>query len=108
MLAAAGFSFWIMALPGDLGSGSSYGALLWTGGQLLAIGIGAGMGVAEIGMACRLRGGPRWLLRATAGRHGVSLGASLVVAAVSTMVVGSVLELLAVSGVLLAAPAAVR
>jgi hypothetical protein len=108
VLAAAGFSFWIIALPAGLRPGSGTGAVLWEGGQLLAIGIGAGMGVAEIGMACRLRYGPRWLLRATVGLRGVSLGTSLVVGAVSVMVVGSVLELLALSGVLLPAPADAR
>jgi hypothetical protein len=98
VLAAAGFCLWIMALPAGLPPGSGNGAVLWAGGQLLAIGVGAGMGVAEISMACRLRGGPRWALRASGGRHGVSLGGSLVVAAVSVMIVGSVLELLALSG----------
>ncbi len=106
VLAAAGLSFWIMSLPAGLGPGSGQGAVLWAGARLLAIGIGAGMGTAEIGMACRLRRGPRWVLAATAGLQGVTLGASLVVAAVSIMIVGSVLELLALSGALLAAPAA--
>lgn len=108
VLAAAGFSLWIIALPAGLRPGSGSAAVLWAGGQLLAIGIGAGMGLAEIGMACRLRGGPRWLLRATVGLQGVSLGTSLVVGTVSVMVVGSVLELLAFSGVLLPEPAAAR
>jgi hypothetical protein len=105
VLAAAGFSFWIMFLPAGLRPGSATGAILWAGAQLLAIGIGAGMGAAEISMGCRLRGGPRWMLTAV-GLQGVTLGASLVVAAVSIMVVGSVLELLALIGVLLLAPAA--
>src|SRR5215472_11556194 len=108
LLAAAGFSFWIMSLPAGLGPGSATGAILWAGAQLLAIGIGAGMGAAEIGMACRLRGGARWVLAAAIGLQGVTLGASLVVAAVSIMIVGSVLELLALIGVLLPAPAAAR
>jgi hypothetical protein len=108
VLAAAGFSFWTIALPAALRPGSGTGAVLWAGGQLLAIGIGAGMGVAEIGMGCRLRRSPRWLLRRTAGLRGVSLGACLVVGAVSVMVVGSVLELLALSGVLLPARADAR
>jgi hypothetical protein len=105
VLAAAGFAFWIMALPAGLGPASGNGAVLWAGAQLLAIGVGAGMGAAEIGMACKLRGGPRWMLSAAVGLHGLTLGASLVVAAVSVMIVGSILELLALSGVLLAAPA---
>jgi hypothetical protein len=108
VLAAAGLSFWIMSLPAGLGPGSTTGAVLWAGAQLLAIGIGAGMGAAEIGMACRLRGGPKWVLAAAVGLEGVTLGASLVMAAVSIMIIGSVLELLALSGVLLAAPAAER
>jgi hypothetical protein len=108
VLAAVGFSVWVIALPAGLGPGSGSGAVLWAGGQLLAIGIGAGMGAGEIGMACKLRGGPRWVLRATAGLDGVSLGTVLVIAAVSVMVVGSVLELLALSGVLLPAPAGAR
>lgn len=108
VLAAAGLSFWIMSLPAGLGPGSATGAILWAGAQLLAIGIGAGMGMAEIGMACRLRGGPRWVLTTAAGLQGVTLGACLVVAAVSIMIVGSVLELLALTGVLLPAPAAGR
>jgi hypothetical protein len=106
VLAAVGFCFWIMALPAGLAPGGSDGSVLWAGAQLLAIGIGAGMGVAEIGMACRLRGGPRWVLRAAGGMQGAPLGASLVGAAVSIMIIGSVLELLALSGGLLAAPAA--
>jgi len=108
VLAAAGLSFWIMSLPAGLGPGSATGAVLWAGAQLLAIGIGAGMGAAEIGMACKLRGGPKWVLAAAIGLQGVTLGASLVVAAVSIMIVGSVLELLALSGVILAVPAAGR
>jgi hypothetical protein len=108
VLAAAGFCFWIIALPDGLGPGSGEGAVLRAGGQLLAIGIGTGMGVAEIGMSCRLRGGPRWVLRAAVGLQGVSLGLGLVVAAVSIMIIGSVLELLALSGVLLRARAASR
>jgi hypothetical protein len=104
VLAAAGFGLWIMALPAGLGPASGNGAVLWAGAQLLAIGIGAGMGAAEVGMACKLRGGPRWMLTA-AGLQGLTLGATLVVSAVSIMIVGSVLELLALSGVLLAAPA---
>lgn len=109
VLAAAGLSVWIISLPAGLGPGSATGEILWAGAQLLAIGIGAGMGAAEIGMACRLRGGPRWVLTAAVGLQGVTLGASLVVAAVSIVVVGSVLELLALIGVLLSpvlAPAA--
>src|SRR5215469_10860719 len=105
VLAAAGFSFWIISLPAGLGPGSATPTILWAGVQLLAIGIGAGMGAAEIAMACRLRRGPRWMLTAV-GLQGVTLGASLVVAAVSIMAVGSVLELLALIGVLLPAPAA--
>ncbi len=100
VLAAAGFAFWIMTLPAGLDPAGGNGAVLWAGAQLLAIGIGAGMGAAEIGMACKLRGGPRWMLSAAVRLQGLTLGASLVVAAVSIMIVGSVLELLALSGVL--------
>jgi hypothetical protein len=108
VLAAVGFCVWVIALPAGLGPGSGSWAVLWAGAHLLAIGIGAGMGAAEIGMACKLRGGPRWVLRTTVGLDGLSLGTILVVAAVSVMVVGSILELLALVGVLLPAPAAAR
>jgi hypothetical protein len=102
VLAAAGLTFWIISLPAGLGPGSADEAVLWAGAQLLALAIGVAIGAAEAGMACRLRGGPRWVLRAAARLPGVSLGAGLVVAAVSIVVAGSVLELLAISGVLLA------
>jgi hypothetical protein len=104
VLAALGLAFWIISLPAGVGPGSTVDAVLWAGAQLLALATGVTVGTAEVGMACRLRGGPRWVLTAVVGLQGVTLGASLVVAAVSIMVVGSVLELLAISGVLLAAP----
>ncbi len=97
-LAAAGLWLWLVTLPAALGPGSTNGTVLWTGAQLLAIAVGACLGAAEVGMACKLRGGPRWVLALAVGLHGVTLAAGLVVVAVAVMIVGSVLELLALNG----------
>ncbi len=98
VLACTGLGLWIVALPAGLSPGSTSAHVLWTGTQLLAIAIGACVGAAEVAMAGKLRGHPRWVLRAAAGLHGVSLAAGLVVVAVSVMLAGSVLELLALNG----------
>jgi len=98
MLAGGGLGLWIGTLPAALGPGSTNADVLWTGAQLLAIATGGCVGAAEVAMACKLRGHPRWVLRMAAGLHGVSLAAGLVVVAVLVMLAGSVLELLALNG----------
>jgi hypothetical protein len=85
-LAGAGLWLWLVTLPAALGSGSTNGTVLWTGAQLLAIAVGACLGAAEVGMACKLQG--------------VTLAAGLVVVAIAVMIAGSVLELLALNGAL--------
>src|ERR1700685_1048883 len=50
----AGRWLWLVTLPAALGSGSTNGTVLWTGAQLLAIAVGACLGAAEVGMACKL------------------------------------------------------
>jgi hypothetical protein len=98
VLAGTGLGFWLGTLSAGLGPGSTNGDVLWEGARLLGIAAGACLGAAQLAMYCKLRGGPRWVLRMAAGLHGVSLAAGLVVVAVLVMIAGSVLELLALSG----------
>ena len=105
VLTALGLMVWIVTLPADFVTASSGTTVLWRGAQLLALAIGASLGGAEVGMACRLRGGPRLLVAVALGFPVAVLAALLVVAAVSVIVAGSVLELLALSGAVLAAEA---
>jgi hypothetical protein len=93
-----GLGFWIVSLPGNLNANSFGSAVLWTWVELLAIAVGLSLGAAEIGMACRMRGGPKTVVALASGLHGVTLAAGLVVAAVAVMIAGSVLELLALNG----------
>jgi len=98
VLSAVGLGFWIVSLPASLNAYSYGGAVLWTWVELLAIAVGLSLGAAEIGMSCRLRGGPKSVVAVASGLHGVTLAAGLVVAAVAVMIAGSVLELLALNG----------
>jgi hypothetical protein len=101
VLSATGLGFWIASLPASLNVYSYGAAVLWTWVELLAIAVGLSLGAAEIGMSCRLRGGPKSVVAVATGFHGVTLAAGLVVAAVSVMIAGSVLELLALNGTFL-------
>ena len=101
ILSATGLGFWIASLPASLNAYSYGAAVLWTWVELLAIAVGLSLGAAEIGMSCRLRGGPKSVVAVATGFHGVTLAAGLVVAAVSVMIAGSVLELLALNGTFL-------
>jgi hypothetical protein len=101
VLAAAGLGVWIAALQDALSQGVSGSDVLWRGGELLAIAVGAGLGAAEVGMACRLRAGPRLLLVLTLGLQGAALAAGLVVIAISVIVAAFVLEVLALNGAFL-------
>jgi hypothetical protein len=100
-LAGLGLGFWITALPATLTATTTGTFVIWRAAQLLAIVFGAGLGAAEIWMACRIGGGPRLTLAMAFGVQGATLAAVLVLAAIGIMIVGSVLELLALSGALL-------
>ena len=56
-LGGLGLGLWIVALPAILTPTSTGTAVIWRVAELQAIVVGAGFGVAEIRMACRLRGG---------------------------------------------------
>jgi hypothetical protein len=101
VLSAAGLGFWVASLPGSLNAYSYGTAVLWTWLELLAIAVGLSLGAAQVGMACRMRGGPKAVVAVATGLHGVTLAVGLVVAAVSVMLAGSVLELLALNGTFL-------
>jgi putative Mn2+ efflux pump MntP len=75
--------------------------VLWTWIELLAIAVGLSIGAAEVGMSCRMRGGPKAVVAVATGLHGVTLAVGLIVAAVAVMITGSVLELLALNGTFL-------
>jgi hypothetical protein len=94
-LATAGLILWIMTLPGEVTSASSGAGELWRGGELVAIAIGAGLGITEVTMACRMRGAPRLLLALGLGVQGETLGAGLVVIGISVLVAVSTVTLVA-------------
>jgi len=98
VLAALGLGFWTATLPPGFGTGGPKTALLWAGAELLAIAIGASLGAAQLGMGVRLRGGPRLELAIGQGLQGVTLAAGLVVAALTVMIAGSVLAIIALTG----------
>ncbi len=58
-LAVVALGIWITALPAILMPTSTGQAIIWRVAELQAIVIGAGLGAAEIRMACRLRSGLR-------------------------------------------------
>jgi hypothetical protein len=94
-LATAGLILWIMTLPGQVTSASTGAGELWRGGELVAIAIGAGLGITEVTMSCRMRGTPRLLLALGLGVQGVTLGAGLVVIGISVVVAVSTVTLVA-------------
>lgn len=94
-LAAAGLILWLMTLPGTFTPASSGAGELWRGGELVAIAIGAGLGITEVSMACRMRGAPRLLLVLGLGVQGVTLGAGLIVIGISVLVAVSTLTFIA-------------
>ena len=110
ILAGTGLGLWIASLPGILNVYADGAAVLWTWLELLAIAVGLSIGAAEIGMSCRLRGGPKAVATVATGLRGLTLAGVLVVAAVFVMLAGSVLELLALNGTFLShrRPPAVR
>jgi hypothetical protein len=107
VLAAAGLGAWIAAFPVELNLISAGGAVLWTGAELLGIILAVCLGAAELGMACRMRGGrPRLLLVTVVGIQGFMLTLALILAAFLITIGGSLLQLLVVGA--LAAAAAVQ
>jgi hypothetical protein len=93
-LATAGLILWLMTLP-DAAAASTGAGELWRGGELVAIAIGAAVGITEVTMACRMRGAPRLLLALGLGVQGVTLGAGLVVIGISVVVAVSTVTLVA-------------
>jgi hypothetical protein len=94
LLAVAGLTVWFASVLREL-SLSGGQALFWAGLELLAIAIAAGVGAAEVGMACRIRGGPKLVVTMTGRFQGTMLAVALIVGAVLVMVGGSLLELMA-------------
>jgi hypothetical protein len=94
LLSVAGLTGWSASFPGKL-SLSGGDAVFWAGVELLAIAMAAGFGAAEVGMACRMRGGPRLLVAMTGKLQGTMLAVALILAALLVMVGGSMLELMA-------------
>lgn len=98
LLSAGGMATWFVLLPAGLGdSGSS--AVLWAGAALLATTIGMSLGAGQLCMACRLRGRSARARRMAAGLRGLAFLAGLASVAVAVMIIGSVLEVLTLSGV---------
>jgi hypothetical protein len=94
LLSVGGLAGWSASFPRGL-SLSGGDAVFWAGLELLAIAIAAGFGAAEVGMACRMRGGPRLVVAMTGKLQGTMLAVALILAAVLVMIGGSLLELMA-------------
>jgi hypothetical protein len=94
LLSVAGLTVWFASFPREL-SLTGGDAVFWAGVELLAIATAAGFGAAEVGMACRMRGGPRLLVAMTGKLQGTMLAVALILAALLVMVGGSMLELMA-------------
>jgi hypothetical protein len=94
LLAVVALAGWFASLPREL-SLSGRQPFLWAGMELLGIAIGAGVGSAEVGMACRMRGGPRLVVALTERFQGIVLALALILGALLVMVGGSLLELMA-------------
>jgi hypothetical protein len=94
LLSVAGLAGWSASFPRGL-SLSGGDAVFWAGLELLAIAIAAGFGAAEVGMACRMRGGPRLVVAMTGKLQGTMLAVALILAALLVMIGGSLLELMA-------------
>jgi hypothetical protein len=104
VLAAAGLGAWIAAFPAEPNLISAGGAVLWTGAELLGIILAVCLGAAELGMACRMRGGrPRLLLAMVLGIQGFMLTLALILAAFLITIGGSLLQLLVVGALAAAA-----
>ena len=73
--------------------------MLWAGAALLAIMLGSCAGAAQLCMACRLRGRSRWTGVAATGLRVVAMVTAVAAVAVAVMIVGSLLEVLTLSGV---------
>ena len=94
-LAAMGLILWLMTLPGAATATADGAGELWRGCELVAIAIGAAVGITEVTMACRMRGAPRLLLALGLGVQGVTLGAGLIVIGISVVVAVSTVTLVA-------------
>ena len=94
-LAAAGLILWLLTLPGSFTTNGGGAEELWRGGELVAIAVGAALGITEVSMACRMRGAPRLLLALGLGVQGVTLGAGLIVLGISVVVAVSTITLVA-------------
>jgi hypothetical protein len=98
-LAGLGLVSWLLHSPAGLNIISDGGRVLWAGSELLGIAVAACLGSAQVGMACRLRGGqPRALLAVSVGVQGIMLAAALLMAAFVVTVGASLLELLVLGG----------
>lgn len=93
-LAVAGVAAWCASFPHEPAL-SGGGAVFWAGIELLAVAVAAGVGTAEIGMGCRMRGGPRLVVAMTGRLRGTMLAVLLIVAALLVMIGGSLLEFMA-------------
>jgi hypothetical protein len=97
VLAVTGLVAWVAAFPHNLilgGGAAFFRASL----ELLAIAVAGCIGSAEVGMACRMRGGPRLVVAMTGSLQGTMFALALILAAVLIMVGGSMLELMALGG----------
>ncbi len=97
-LAIVWLALWIGSFSHDPAPAGAGRGIFWAVLALLGIAISASIGAAEIGMACRPRGGPKPVLAIAASVQRVMLAAALIVAALLVMVGGSMLELMALGG----------
>jgi hypothetical protein len=97
VLAAGGLAAWFVTFPHNLILGGGV-AIFRAGLELLAILVAGCVGSAEVGMACRMRGGPRLVVAMTASIQGGTFAVALILAAALIMVGGSMLELMALGG----------
>jgi hypothetical protein len=93
LLSVAGLAGWSASFPRELSLSSGAGAFR-AGLELLAIAVAAGIGAAEVGMACRIRGGPRMVVAVARRLQATMLAVALILAALLVMVGGSMLELM--------------
>lgn len=93
---------WVASFPADLNLGGG-GSVSWGLVDLLGIAIAGGIGAAQVGMACRMRGRPRLVVAIIGGLQNSMLALALIMAAVLVLVGGSLLELKALGGLVRAA-----
>ena len=98
VLAIVWLAAWISSFPHDPAPAGAGRGVFCAILDLLGIAISASIGAAEIGMACRLRGGPRAVLAIAASVQRAMLAVALILAAFLVMVGGSMLELMALGG----------